>query len=128
MTVEEAKLLTPYKRWRMRKNGIEVPLLKTGVSKKPNNCVCEVCGKGFHRPPSHCKLYCSRNCSWEVRRTGKLYKKKGRRDLYDFYVKKLIYCAGMKNPSQELISIWRETLLVKRAARKVQEALDERTS
>lgn len=59
------------------------------------------------------------------RKTGKAkkYDRMYRRMLVDSYIKQLI---KIKNPSQELIDIWRETLLVKRAAKKVQEALNDR--
>ena len=59
---------------------------------------------------------------WDRRAT-----EKGVRFLSNVYVKNIMGKIGLKNPSQELVDIWRETLLVKRAVKKVQEALDERS-
>ena len=64
----------------------------------------------------------------KVREWARIRQRKVTAELRDSVVKERIkYSIGIEVPSQELISIWRETLLVKRAVRKVKEALDERS-
>ena len=62
-----------------------------------------------------------------VDRHDRKQKARERIELRKVYMVELLRSAGIHDPSPELIKIWRETLLVKRAAKKVQEALDERT-
>jgi len=67
----------------------------------------------------------------EYRKRSRELQNRDREVLSNTYIKKIISLShgniSLKDISPELVNIWRETLLVKRAVRKVKEALDERS-